>query len=162
MSLQSNALSNNISLLFTSNDTILVGFCIHPTQWLFSLKTKYISCTSHRVKLSGTVGSIFSISSRHPIFNRRKPFYFGLKLCEVNLKQTLSVSYTMAQPQHEALMSILDNDLYKFTMQHAVFKHYKRDIPVVYQFTNREKELHLNAEAVQWLEKQIKGICNAK
>jgi nicotinate phosphoribosyltransferase len=63
----------------------------------------------------------------------------------------------MAEPQHEALMSILDNDLYKFTMQNAVFKHYKRDIPVVYQFTNREKELRLNAEAVQWLEKQIKG-----
>lgn len=59
--------------------------------------------------------------------------------------------------QHEALSSILDNDLYKFTMQNAVLKHYNKDIPVVYQFTNREKELRLNATAVQWLEKQIKG-----
>lgn len=59
--------------------------------------------------------------------------------------------------RHEALASILDNDLYKFTMQNAVLKHYKRDIPVVYQFTNREKELRLNAPAVEWLRKQIKG-----
>lgn len=63
----------------------------------------------------------------------------------------------MAATQHESLMSLLDNDLYKFTMQHAVLKHYNKDIPVVYQFTNREKDLHLNAEAVQWLKKQIKG-----
>lgn len=62
-----------------------------------------------------------------------------------------------SQRKHEALMSLLDNDLYKFTMQHAVLKHYKRDIPVVYQFTNREKDLRLNAAAVQWLKKQIKG-----
>lgn len=60
--------------------------------------------------------------------------------------------------RHEALASILDNDLYKFTMQNAVLKHYKRDIPVVYQFTNREKELRLNASAVEWLRKQIKDM----
>ena len=58
---------------------------------------------------------------------------------------------------HETLPSLLDNDLYKFTMQNAVLKHYKKDIPVVYQFTNREKNLSLNAASVQWLEKQIKG-----
>jgi nicotinate phosphoribosyltransferase len=58
--------------------------------------------------------------------------------------------------RHDALVSILDNDLYKFTMQHVVVKHYK-NIPVVYQFTNREKDLHLNAQAVEWLNKQIKG-----
>lgn len=58
---------------------------------------------------------------------------------------------------HEALKSILDNDLYKFSMQNAVLKHYKKSIPVVYQFTNREKELALNPEAIEWLKKQIKG-----
>lgn len=58
---------------------------------------------------------------------------------------------------HEALMSILDNDLYKFSMQNAVLKHYKQSVPVVYQFTNREKDLALNAEAVEWLKKQIEG-----
>ena len=63
--------------------------------------------------------------------------------------------------QHEVFPSILDNDLYKFTMQNAVFMHYeKKDIPVVYQFTNREKDLSLNKEAVEWLQKQINGKNN--
>ncbi|KAG2231981.1 nicotinate phosphoribosyltransferase [Thamnidium elegans] len=60
--------------------------------------------------------------------------------------------------KHESLMSILDNDLYKFTMQYAVLKHYKRDIPVVYQFTNREKDLSLNLASFQWLQQQIKDM----
>ncbi|KAI9486289.1 MAG: nicotinate phosphoribosyltransferase [Benjaminiella poitrasii] len=70
----------------------------------------------------------------------------------------------MAQTQtkHEALASILDNDLYKFTMQQVVLKHYKIDIPVVYQFTNREKNLRLNAQSVEWLEKQIKDMKHLK
>lgn len=63
----------------------------------------------------------------------------------------------MASQTHQVFPSILDNDLYKFTMQYAVLKHY-RDAQVVYEFTNRDKELQLNAEAVEWLEKQIKGI----
>ena len=58
--------------------------------------------------------------------------------------------------QHEVFPSILDNDLYKFTMQYAVLQHYK-DTQAVYQFTNRDKDLQLNAEAVAWLDKQIKG-----
>jgi nicotinate phosphoribosyltransferase len=55
-----------------------------------------------------------------------------------------------------ALASLLDNDLYKFTMQHAVLQHY-RNTQVTYQFTNREKNLHLNEEAVAWLKQQIQG-----
>ncbi|CEP11390.1 hypothetical protein [Parasitella parasitica] len=66
----------------------------------------------------------------------------------------------MATPK-KGLTSLLDNDLYKFTMQHVVFKHYK-DISVVYQFTNREKDLHLNSEAVEWLKKQIKDMAHLK
>ncbi|KAI8377789.1 nicotinate phosphoribosyltransferase [Radiomyces spectabilis] len=61
--------------------------------------------------------------------------------------------------QHEGLQSLLDNDLYKLTMQYAVLQHYK-DAQVVYQFTNREKELHLNAEAVEWLEQKIHEMAN--
>ncbi|CAO3698893.1 unnamed protein product [Rhizopus stolonifer] len=59
---------------------------------------------------------------------------------------------------HQVFPSILDNDVYKFTMQNAVFTHYKRDIPVVYQFTNRQKALSLNTEAVEWLQKQIDDL----
>ncbi|CAO3638097.1 unnamed protein product [Cunninghamella echinulata] len=58
-----------------------------------------------------------------------------------------------------ALASLLDNDLYKFTMQNVVFKRYK-DTRVVYQFTNREKELQLNSEAVAWLQEQIREMSN--
>ncbi|KAI9492024.1 nicotinate phosphoribosyltransferase [Zychaea mexicana] len=61
--------------------------------------------------------------------------------------------------RHEVFPSILDNDLYKFTMQHAVLQHYK-DAKAVYQFTNRDKDLQLNAEAVAWLDKQIKDMAN--
>ncbi|KAI8085996.1 nicotinate phosphoribosyltransferase [Halteromyces radiatus] len=56
-----------------------------------------------------------------------------------------------------ALASLLDNDLYKFTMQYAVLQHYK-DTCVTYQFTNREKDLHLNAEAAAWLQQQIQNL----
>ncbi|KAG0169990.1 nicotinate phosphoribosyltransferase [Apophysomyces sp. BC1034] len=59
--------------------------------------------------------------------------------------------------QHGSLASILDNDLYKFTMQYAVLKHYK-DARVVCQFTNREKELRLNAQAFEWLLVQIRDM----
>ena len=65
----------------------------------------------------------------------------------------------MASQKHQVFPSILDNDLYKFTMQYAVLKHY-RDTQVVYEFTNRDKELQLNAEAAAWLEKQIKGMAS--
>ncbi|KAI8137765.1 nicotinate phosphoribosyltransferase [Fennellomyces sp. T-0311] len=60
---------------------------------------------------------------------------------------------------HEVFPSILDNDLYKFTMQYAVLQHYK-DAQAVYQFTNRDKDLQLNAEAVAWLDKQIKDMAH--
>lgn len=62
--------------------------------------------------------------------------------------------------QQPVFPSVLDNDLYKFTMQYAVLQHYK-DAQVVYQFTNRDKSLQLNAEAVEWLLKEIQGneIC---
>lgn len=56
----------------------------------------------------------------------------------------------------QALASLLDNDLYKFTMQNVVFKKYN-DVHVVYQFTNREKDLQLNLEAVEWLQDQIQS-----
>ncbi|KAI9276693.1 nicotinate phosphoribosyltransferase [Phascolomyces articulosus] len=61
--------------------------------------------------------------------------------------------------KHEVFPSILDNDLYKFTMQYAVLQHYK-DAQAVFQFTNRDKDLQLNAAAVSWLDKQIKDMAN--
>ncbi|KAI8063500.1 nicotinate phosphoribosyltransferase [Gongronella butleri] len=60
-----------------------------------------------------------------------------------------------------ALISLLDNDLYKFTMQNVVLKHY-RDVQVVYQFTNREKDLQLNANAYDWLKDQIQALAQLR
>ncbi|KAI8887030.1 nicotinate phosphoribosyltransferase [Backusella circina FSU 941] len=59
--------------------------------------------------------------------------------------------------QSEGLASVLDNDLYKFTMGYAIFKAY-RHIHVTYQFTNRKRELSLNKEAVIWLKNQIQKM----
>ncbi|ORX54999.1 nicotinate phosphoribosyltransferase [Hesseltinella vesiculosa] len=55
------------------------------------------------------------------------------------------------------LVSLLDNDLYKFTMQNVVLKQYP-DVHVVYQFTNRDKSLQLNADAYEWLRQKIKAL----
>lgn len=54
------------------------------------------------------------------------------------------------------LASILDSDLYKFSMQQVVFKNY-RQAQVSYKFTNRTASMRLNQQAVNWLAHQIKG-----
>ncbi|KAL1923585.1 uncharacterized protein VTP21DRAFT_8565 [Calcarisporiella thermophila] len=53
--------------------------------------------------------------------------------------------------------SILDNDLYKFTMQQFVFIHF-RDIPVKYRFKNRSPTIRLNEPAIEWLKSRIQGL----
>lgn len=58
------------------------------------------------------------------------------------------------------LGSILDNDLYKFSMQQVVFKNYQT-ARVSYKFTNRTKSMQLNQQAVEWLSEQIKCKANA-
>lgn len=52
--------------------------------------------------------------------------------------------------------SILDNDLYKFTMQQAVLHNYP-NATVSYSLINRDESMLLNAKAVAWLEEQIAG-----
>lgn len=54
------------------------------------------------------------------------------------------------------LASILDNDLYKFSMQQVVFKNY-RDAVVNYKFTNRARSMKLNQQALDWLTVKVKG-----
>jgi nicotinate phosphoribosyltransferase len=58
------------------------------------------------------------------------------------------------------LASILDNDLYKFSMQQVVFRNYPT-ARVSYKFTNRTKSMQLNQHAVDWLSEQIKRKANA-
>ncbi|KAG0260061.1 nicotinate phosphoribosyltransferase [Mortierella polycephala] len=66
----------------------------------------------------------------------------------------------MSTQQHpsEACTSILDNDLYKFTMQQAVRQHYP-DTPCDYSFTNRSPDLtRLPHSALPWLKQKIQDM----
>ncbi|KAK3808898.1 MAG: nicotinate phosphoribosyltransferase [Linnemannia gamsii] len=57
-----------------------------------------------------------------------------------------------------ACTSILDNDLYKFTMQQAVLQHYP-STPCSYHFTNRSPHLaRLPRAAVPWLQSKINAM----
>ncbi|PNS14259.1 hypothetical protein CAC42_6772 [Sphaceloma murrayae] len=54
----------------------------------------------------------------------------------------------------EGVLSILDTDLYKLTMQNAVLKFFP-DTEITYKYTNRTTQLHLNRKAYDWLRIQI-------
>ncbi|KAI0799488.1 nicotinate phosphoribosyltransferase [Xylaria sp. FL0064] len=54
----------------------------------------------------------------------------------------------------EGVLSFLDTDLYKLTMQNAVFQHYP-DVHVTYAFTNRTPEKKFSRKAFNWLCNQI-------
>ncbi|KAL2439018.1 Nicotinate phosphoribosyltransferase [Exophiala dermatitidis] len=60
----------------------------------------------------------------------------------------------MAPPQiQEGVSSLLDTDLYKLTMQCAVFTYFS-SVDVEYKFTNRTPSMRLNKEAFAWLQEQ--------
>ena len=66
------------------------------------------------------------------------------------------MDFSNSSPFPEGVISFLDTDLYKLTMQCAVMKYFK-DVPVTYSFTNRTPEKKLSREAFQWLEKQVQS-----
>jgi len=67
------------------------------------------------------------------------------------------MDFSNASPFPEGVISFLDTDLYKLTMQCAVMKYFK-DVPVTYSFTNRTHEKKLSREAFEWLEKQVQSM----
>lgn len=69
------------------------------------------------------------------------------------------MDFNSSSPYPEGVISFLDTDLYKLTMQCAVFKYYK-DVPVTYAFTNRTPEKKLSRKAFQWLDDQVKKLGN--
>lgn len=66
------------------------------------------------------------------------------------------MDFNSSSPFPEGVISFLDTDLYKLTMQCAVFKFFK-DVPVTYAFTNRTPDKRLSRAAFKWLEEQIRS-----
>jgi len=69
------------------------------------------------------------------------------------------MDFNSSSPYPEGVISFLDTDLYKLTMQCAVLKYYK-DVPVTYSFTNRTPEKKLSRKAFSWLEEQVRRLGN--
>jgi len=59
------------------------------------------------------------------------------------------------------IRSILDNDLYKLSMQFFVLDHYN-DVDVIYAFSNRDKSMKFTAEAVKEIKHQVKLMSKLK
>ncbi|KAM0342701.1 hypothetical protein ACHAPU_009312 [Fusarium lateritium] len=69
------------------------------------------------------------------------------------------MDFNSSSPYPEGVISFLDTDLYKLTMQCAVFKFFK-DVPVTYAYTNRTPDKKLSRTAFKWLEEQIRKLGN--
>lgn len=69
------------------------------------------------------------------------------------------MDFNDSTPYPEGVISFLDTDLYKLTMQCAVLKYFK-DVQVTYSFTNRTPEKKLSRKAFQWLSEQINKLGN--
>ncbi|KAJ5225049.1 Nicotinate phosphoribosyltransferase [Penicillium chermesinum] len=64
-------------------------------------------------------------------------------------------------PLPEGIFSLLDTDLYKLTMQCAIYKYFS-DVHVTYSFTNRTPDMKLQRGAYKWLLKQIEALSNIR
>src|SRR5271170_51381 len=64
------------------------------------------------------------------------------------------MDFNCSSPFPEGVISFLDTDLYKLTMQCAVLKYFP-DIQVTYAFKNRTPEKKLSRGAFRWLQIQI-------
>jgi nicotinic acid phosphoribosyltransferase len=64
------------------------------------------------------------------------------------------MDFNGSSPFPEGVISFLDTDLYKLTMQCAVLQYYP-EVPVTYAFKNRTPEKRLSRAAFKWLQIQI-------
>ena len=75
----------------------------------------------------------------------------SLFLCE-RFKSIMD--FNGSSPFPEGVISFLDTDLYKLTMQCAVLQYFPK-VPVTYAFKNRTPEKKLSRAAFKWLQIQI-------
>ncbi|AMD22728.1 HHL042Wp [Eremothecium sinecaudum] len=61
----------------------------------------------------------------------------------------------------QVILSFLDTDMYKLTMHAAVYTNFPNAF-VTYKYINRTPELHFNADAIDWLKKQISFLSNIR
>jgi nicotinate phosphoribosyltransferase len=64
------------------------------------------------------------------------------------------MDFNGSSPFPEGVISFLDTDLYKLTMQCAVLKYFPK-VQVTYAFKNRTPEKKLSRAAFKWLQIQI-------
>src|SRR4051794_28501414 len=64
------------------------------------------------------------------------------------------MDFNGSSPYPEGVISFLDTDLYKLTMQCAVLKYFP-NVQVTYAFKNRTPEKKLSRAAFKWLQNQI-------
>ncbi|EQL03503.1 polyketide synthase [Ophiocordyceps sinensis CO18] len=69
------------------------------------------------------------------------------------------MDFNSSSPYPEGVISFLDTDLYKLTMQCAVFRFFK-DVPVTYAYTNRTPDKRLSRAGFKWLDEQIRKLGN--
>lgn len=69
------------------------------------------------------------------------------------------MDFNDSSPYPEGVISLLDTDLYKLTMQCAVLKYFPQ-VQVSYSFTNRTPKKKLSRAAYKWLEIQFQKLGN--
>ncbi|GFZ45330.1 NAPRTase [Saitozyma sp. JCM 24511] len=73
----------------------------------------------------------------------------------------MSDPFRVPSEQVEIPFSILDNDLYKFTMQNAVLKHF-HDARVVIRFTNRSPQMLFSKESFEWIKEHVMRLSTVR
>src|SRR5258708_35110331 len=70
------------------------------------------------------------------------------------------MDFNGSSPFPEGVISFLDTDLYKLTMQCAVLKYFPK-VQVTYAFKNRTPDKKLSRAAFKWLQIQINSMSYA-
>lgn len=119
-----------------------------------SLGCECFSCHSHAHK-AGHTRPFLHVDNKH----RSSIPTTTIKRTAANTASTpnTTMDFNGSSPFPEGVISFLDTDLYKLTMQCAVLKYFK-DIPVTYAFKNRTPEKKLSRAAFRWLQIQINSI----